>query len=154
MNKNIIAVELKKIKEKYNLTNESWSKRSGVPMGTISRFLCEKSLNAPNYPAMGALLRCVGESLDEFYDRITVKTDVPADVLKLDVVPVGVVDGTQVDVPEAKKEIQERIILQAEEIQKLKAESSEKDMQIEVMEIRLLTMERTLEAISALAAAK
>ena len=154
MNKNIIAVELKKIKEKHNLTNESWSKKSGVPIGTLSRFLCEKSLNTPNYPAMGALLRCVGESLDEFYDKITVRTDVPAEVLKLDVVPVGVVDGVQVDVPEAKKEIQERIILQAEELQKVKAESAEKDMQIEVMEIRLLAMEKTLDAIRALADSK
>lgn len=154
MNKNIIAVELKKIRDKYNLTNESWSKRSGVPIGTISRYLCAKTLNMPTFPTLCAMLVCVDESIDEFYKRITARTDVPADLLKLDTVTVGIVDDVHTEAPEIKKEMQERIILQAEEIQKLKAEGAEKDMQIEVMEIRLLSMERTLEAISALAVAK
>ena len=154
MNKNIIAVELKKIKEKYNLTNEAWSKKSGVPVGTISRYLCAKSLNMPTYPTMLALLSCLDESSDEFYKRITEKTNAPDDLLKLGAASIGVSEEIHTDIPEMKKEIQERIILQAEEIQKLKAEGAEKDMQIEVMEIRLLSMERTLEAISALAVAK
>ena len=153
-NKNLIAFELRKIKEKYNLTNESWSKKCNVPVSTIARYLCAKSMNMPTFPTLCAMLKCVNEPIEPFYDRIAERTDVPAEVLKLDVVPVGVVDGVHVDVPEAKKEIQERIILQAEELQKVKAESAEKDMQIEVMEIRLLAMEKTLDAIRALADSK
>lgn len=154
MNKNIIALELKKIKEKYNQTNESWSKISGVPVGTIGRYLSAKSVNLPTFLHMCAMLKCFDESVDDFYDRITAKTGVPADVLKLGVVPTGVVDELSLEVPEAKKEIQERIILQAEEIQKLKAESNEKDMLIELLEVRLETYERTLEAVKALCSSK
>ena len=154
MNKNIIALELKKIKEKYNLTNETWSKKSDVPVGTVGRYLSAKSVNLPTFQHMCAMLRCLNESADDFYDRITVKTGVPAEVLKLGVVPTGVVDEMSLEVPEAKKEIQERIILQAEEIQKLKTESNEKDMLIELLEVRLETYERTLEAVKALCSSK
>lgn len=154
MNKNIIALELKKIKEKYNQTNETWSKKSGVPVGTIGRYLSAKSVNLPTFLHICAMLRCFNESVDDFYDRITAKTDVPAEVLKLDIVPAGVVDEMLLEAPEAKKEIQERIILQAEEIQKLKAESNEKDMLIELLEVRLETYERTLEAVKALCSSK
>lgn len=152
-NKNLIACELKKIKEKHHLTNESWSKMSGVPVGTIARFLSASSLNIPNFVALGAMLKCLGESLDAFFERITAKTDVPAEVLKIGVVPADVVSDVHVDVPEVKLEMQERIILQAEEIQKLKTIEQEKDMQIEVLEIRLSSLERTLDAVKALCSA-
>lgn len=151
--KNLIAQELKKIKEKYHLTNELWSQKSGVPVGTIARYLTS-SLNLPNFPALGAMLRCVGESLDEFYDRITAKSDVPAEVLKLATVPVGVATDMSMDVPEVKAEIQERIILQAEEMQKLKTIEREKDMQIEMLEVRLEILERTLDAVKSLCSAR
>lgn len=154
MNKNIIALEFKKIKEKYNLTNESWSKKCGVPVGTIGRYLSAKSVNLPTYLHTCAMLRCVNESADDFYDRVTAQTGVPAEVLKLGVVPTGVVDELPLEVPEAKKEIQERIILQAEEIQRLRTESNEKDMQIELLEVRLETMERVLEAVKALCSSR
>lgn len=154
MNKNIIALELKKIKEKYNQTNESWSKKSGVPVGTVGRYLSARSVNLPTFLHMCAMLRCFNESADEFYDRVTSKTGTPAEVLKLDVVPTGVVDELSLEVPEAKKEIQERIILQAEEIQRLKTENNEKDMQIEMLEVRLETLEHLLEAVKALCSAR
>lgn len=150
-NKNLIALELKRIKEKYHMTNESWSKKSGVPVGTIARYLSGSSTNIPNVITLGAMIRCFeGESLDDFYDCITAKSNVPADVLKIGVVPSEVADAVQVEVPEVKVEIQERIILQAEEIQKLKANEREKDMQIEVLEIRIGSYERTLDAIKTL----
>jgi transcriptional regulator with XRE-family HTH domain len=151
-NKNLIAQELKKIKEKCHITNEEWAKRSGVPVSTIARFL-SSSLNIPNFPAVCAMLKCLGESIDEFYDRIDAKIGVPAEALKLDAVPVGVVGDIPVDMPETKVEIQERIIVQAEEMQRLKAVEREKDMQIELLEARLDIVERTMEAIKSLCSA-
>lgn len=148
-NKNLIAQELKKIKEKHHITNEEWSRRSGVPVSTIARFL-SSSLNIPNFPAVCAMLKCLGESIDEFYARIDAKIGAPAEALKLDAVPVGVVGDISVDMPETKVEIQERIIVQAEEMQRLKAIEREKDMQIEVLEARMEILERTLDAIKSL----
>ena len=100
------------------------------------------------------MLKCLGESIDGFYDSLDAKINVPADALKLDVVPVEIVGEIHVDVPETKLEIQERIIRQAEEIQRLKNESGEKDMQIEMLEVRLETLERLLEAVKALCSTK
>ena len=148
-NKNLLSQELKRIKEKHHITNEEWSKRSGVPVSSIARFL-SSSLNIPNFPAVCAMLKCLGESIDEFYNRIDAKIGVPAEALKLDAVPVSVVGVIQVDMPETKVEIQERIIVQAEEMQRLKAVEREKDMQIEMLEARLEIYERTMEAIKVL----
>lgn len=142
--KNLIAQELKRIKEKHGITNEEWSKKSNVPMGTIARFL-SSSLNIPNFPAVCALLKCVGESIDEFYGRIDEKIEIPAEALKLDAVPVAVIGDIPVDMPETKAEIQERIIVQAEEMQMQKAISREKDAQIELLEAKLEMTERVLE---------
>ena len=150
--KNLIAQELKKIKEKYHLTNEEWANRSGVPVGTIARFL-SSSLNIPNFPAVCAMLVCLGESIDAFYSRITAKSGAPAEALKLASVPVDVTAEGVMDVPEAKAEIQERIILQAEEMQRLKTSEHEKDMQIEMLETRLEIAERKMDAIKALCSA-
>lgn len=151
-NKNLLSQELKRIKEKHHITNEEWSKRSGVPVSTIARFL-SSSLNIPNFPAVCAMLKCLGESIDEFYNRIDAKIGVPAEALKLDAVPVSVVGDIPVDMPETKVEIQERIIVQAEEMQRLKAVEREKDMQIEMLEARLDIMERTMDAIKSLCSA-
>lgn len=151
-NKNLLSQELKRIKEKHHITNEEWSKRSGVPVSSIARFL-SSSLNIPNFPAVCAMLKCLGESIDEFYNRLDEKIGVPAEALKLDAVPVSVVGDIQVDMPETKVEIQERIIVQAEEMQRLKAVEREKDMQIEMLEARLDIMERTMDAIKSLCSA-
>ena len=151
-NRNLIAQELKRIKEKHHITNEEWARKSGVPVGTIARFL-SASLNIPNFPAVCAMLKCLGESIDEFYNHIDAKIGTPAEALKLDAVPVGVVGDIPVDIPDTKVEIQERIIIQAEEMQRLKASEREKDMQIEVLESQLQIAERKLEAIKALCSA-
>ncbi|MBR5225478.1 MAG: helix-turn-helix transcriptional regulator [Clostridia bacterium] len=151
-NKNLLSQELKSIKEKHHITNEEWSKRSGVPVSSIARFL-SSSLNIPNFPAVCAMLKCLGESIDEFYNRLDEKIGAPAEALKLDAVPVSVVGDIPVDMPETKVEIQERIIVQAEEMQRLKAVEREKDMQIEMLEARLDIMERTMDAIKSLCSA-
>lgn len=150
----LLTQRLNEVKHKHgNISHEAWSAKSGVPKSTLSRFLTS-SLNMPNFPAVCAMLKCLGESIDGFYDSIDAKINVPADALKLDAVPVEIVGEIHVDVPETKLEIQERIIRQAEEIQRLKNENGEKDMQIEMLEVRLETLERLLEAVKALCSAR
>ena len=149
-NQSLLTQRLNQIKHKHgDISYEAWAIKSGVPKSTLSRFLTS-SLNMPNFPAVCAMLKCLGESIDEFYDSIDSKVESPVDALKLDAVPVEIVGDIHVEMPETKFEIQERIIRQAEEIQALKASEREKDMQIELLEVRLETMERTLEAINVL----
>lgn len=144
MSKSLLSVGLRRIKDKHNITIKEWAIRSGVPESTIARFL-SSSLNIPNFPAVCAMLKCLGESIDEFYAHLDEKIDVPADALHLDAVPVAVVGDIPVDMPEDKAAIQERIIMQTEEVQQQRAIVREKDAQIELLEAKLEMTERVLE---------
>lgn len=142
-NRNIIAQELKKIKDKHGITTEEWSKRSKVPVGTVNRYI-SASVYAQNFPYTCAMLESLGEPIEPFYRIIANKTDTPADALKLDTVPVTIGD-IHVDAPETKAEIQERIIVQAEEVQSHKAAIREKDATIELLEAKLDMLAHILE---------
>ena len=142
--RNLIAIALKKIKDKHGITIEEWSARSGVPAGTIARYL-STSLNIPNFPYVCALLRCLGESIDAFFDSIDKKIDAPADALKLDAVPPAVVGDMPVDTPETKAVMQERIIVQTEAMVELRGIVREKDSTIELLEAKLEMCERIIE---------
>ena len=144
MSKSLLSVSLRRIKDKYNITIKEWSLKSGVPESTIARFL-SSSLNIPNFPAVCAMLRCLGESIDDFYASLDAKIDAPADALKLDAVPVAVVGDIAIDMPEEKAAIQERIIMQTEEMQKQQAIVREKDVEIALLEAKLEMTERVLE---------
>lgn len=145
MGKSLLTIGLKRIKHEHgDITNEEWAFKSGVPKSTIARFL-SSSLNIPNFPAVCAMLKCLGESIDEFYDSLDEKIDTPVEALKLDAVPVSVVGDIPVDMPEDKAAIQERIIVQAEEVQQQKAIVRERDAQIELLEAKLEMTERVLE---------
>ena len=142
--KNLVAQGLKRIKEKHGITIAEWSSRSGVPEGTIARFL-SSSLNVPNFPYVCAMLKCLGESIDGFYDSIDAATDTPADALKLDAVPPSVVGDIPIDIPEAKASIQELIIVQAEAMQAQAATMREHAATIELLEAKLEMTERIVE---------
>jgi hypothetical protein len=145
MGKSLLCQGLKRIKGKHgDITIRDWSIKSGVPESTIARFL-SASLNIPNFPAVCAMLKCLGESIDDFYDSLDAKIDAPADALRLDAVPVAVVGDMPIDIPTTKAEIQERIIVQTEEVQAQKAIVREKDAQIELLEAKLEMTERVLE---------
>lgn len=142
--KNLISQALKRIKDKYGITIEEWSARSGVPAGTIARYL-SSSLNIPNFPYVCALLRCLGESIDAFFDSIDKKIDAPTDALKLDAVPPAIVGGMPVDTPETKATIQERILVQTEAMVELRGSVREKESTIELLEAKLEMCERIIE---------
>lgn len=142
--KNLISQALKRIKDKYGITIEEWSARSGVPAGTIARYL-SSSLNIPNFPYVCALLRCLGESIDAFFDSIDKKIDAPSDALKLDAVPPAIVGGMPVDTPETKATIQERILVQTEAMVELRGSVREKESTIELLEAKLEMCERIIE---------
>lgn len=141
--KNLIAQELKRIKDKHGVTIEEWAVKSGVPAGTIARYL-SSSLNIPNFPYVCAMLKCLDESIDEFFGHIDSKVAEPADALKLDAVPPSVVGDTIVETPESKAAMQERIIVQAEEVQQQRAVVRERDAQIELLEAKLEMTESIL----------
>lgn len=145
MGKSLLSQGLRRIKLKHgDITIKDWALKSGVPESTIARFL-SASLNIPNFPAVCAMLKCLGESIDEFYDSIDEKINVPADALKLDAVPVSVIGDMHVDMPEEKAAIQERIIVQAEAMQQQQAIVREKDAQIDLLEAKLEMTERVIE---------
>ena len=98
-NKSELTLSLNRIKEKHGLTIESWSAKSNVSKSSVSRYL-SSSLNIPSFPYVCAMLKCVGESIDEFYDNLDKKINVPADALKLDAVPVAIVGDVVLDMPE------------------------------------------------------
>ena len=91
------------------------------------------------------MLKCLGESIDEFWDNIDKKIAKPADALKLDSVPVSIVGDIPIDTPETKAAVQERIIIQAEAMAEQRALLQEKDAEIELLNARLEMYERILE---------
>lgn len=132
--KNLIAQGLRWIKDKYKVTNEEWSRISGVPVGTIARYL-SSSLNIPNFPYVCALIKCFpDESIDDFFDWINNKIDSPADALKLDAVPAAVVGDIPIDTPETKATMQERIIVQTEAMVELRGTIREKETEIKLLQ--------------------
>ena len=153
MAKSLLCQGLKRIKKKHgDITIKDWSERSGVPESTLGRFL-SASLNIPNFPAVCAMLKCLGESIDDFYDSLDEKIGTPAEALKLDAVPVEVVGDIPVDMPEDKAAIQERIIMLAEEVQHQKGLVCEKQAENEMLVARLEMMERLMAAIQSLCSA-
>lgn len=141
--KSLLTQRLKQIKEKHGITIEEWAKKSSVPASTIARYL-SSSLNIPNFPYVCSMLWSVGESIDKFYEGIYNKVDAPADALKLDAVPAAVIGDIPVDGLENKAAVQERIVVQTEEIQSQRALLREKDATIEVLEAKLEMAERLL----------
>lgn len=142
--KNLIAQALKKLKDKHNITIEEWAEKSGVPSGTIARYL-SSSLNIPNFPYVCAMIKSLGESIDVFFAGIDNKIDAPSDALRLDAVPAAVVGDIPVDTPESKAAMQERIIVQTEDLQAQRALVREKDAVIELLEAKLEMTERIIE---------
>ena len=143
-NKSVLTQSLKRIKEKHGLTIETWAEKANVPESTVARYL-SSSLNIPNFPYVCAMLKCVNESIDCFYDSIDQKIEVPVEALKLDAVPTAIVGDVVLDTPETKAAMQERLIIQAEDVQAQKAIIREKDATISLLEARLEMMERLME---------
>ncbi len=143
-NKSLLTQSLKKVKERHCLTIESWAEKANVPESTVARYL-SSSLNIPNFPYVCAMLKAVGESIDDFYDGIDKKIDDPVEALKLDAVPTAIVGNIAVDMPESTADIKERIIVQTEDLQATKAMMREKDATISLLEAKLEMMEKLLE---------
>lgn len=143
-NRSPLCQGLHRIKEKHNITVDQWAEISGVSKSSVGRYL-SSSLNIPSFPAVCALLKCLGESIDDFYNSLDEKINAPEDALKLDAVPVAVVGDIPVDVPESKAEIQERIIVQVEAMQAQKAAMREIQVEKEMLELRLEMAERIIE---------
>ena len=145
MGNSLLSLGLKRIKKKHgDISIKEWSARSGVSESSIARFL-STSLNIPNFPAICAMLKCLGESIDDFYDSLDEHINEPSEALKLDAVPVAVIGDIPVDLPESKAEIQERIIVQTEAMQAQTAALKAKQTEIEMLELRLELADRLMD---------
>ena len=142
--KNLIAQNLKRVKEKHHVTTEYWAKIASIPPSTLARYL-SSSLNIPNFPYVCALLKSLDEPIDAFYESIVQKIEDPVDALKLDAVPTAIVGDVVVDMPETTADFKERILVQTEDLQAQKAIIREKEATISLLEAKLEMMERLLE---------
>lgn len=127
--KNVVCQELNRIKEKHGLTNESWANLSGVPKGTVNRYLSYNS-GIPSYAYVGAMLKCVGESIDEF-DRVISSTGAsPADLASTPMAETELKSDPLHD-PTLVPSMQERIAEQSEKLQELQVLVHEHDTQLQ-----------------------
>lgn len=127
--KNVVSQELNRIKEKHGLTNESWANLSGVPKGTVNRYL---SYNAgiPNYVYVCAMLKCVGESIDEFDRVISSAGASPAELVSAPTAEAELRSDVLRD-PTLVPSMQERIAEQSEKLQELQGLVHAHDMQLQ-----------------------
>lgn len=142
--KSLLTQGLNKLKDRHGITIEEWAAKSGVPDGTIARYL-SSSLNIPNFPYVCAMIKCLGENIDDFFASIDKKIEAPADALKLDAVPAAVIGDVPIDLPETKAAVQERIIMQAEDLKAQRELVREKDAVIELLEAKLEMAERIID---------
>ena len=142
--KSLITMELKRIRDKHGITNCKWANMAKVPVDTVNRYL-SASVNIPNFPAVCAMLKCLGESIDDFYNRIDAQIDNPSEAMKIDTVLPAVTGDINVDIPQNKAEIQERIIVQAEAMKAQNAAMREKQNEIAMLEMRIEMADRIIE---------
>lgn len=126
--KNAVSLELNRIKEKHGLTNEGWARLSGVPKGTVNRYL-SYNVGVPSYAYVCAMLSCVGESSEDFYAAIAAES--PVELAGL-AAPAEAKPSPQPD-PALLPGMQERINEQAERLQELQERAHEQDAQLRVL---------------------
>ena len=63
---NLVCKQLNVIKEKHGLSNKRWAAISGVPVGTINRYL-SYNVGIPSFIHICAMLESVNEPLEDFY---------------------------------------------------------------------------------------
>lgn len=137
--RNIVSRELNRIKEKHGLTHKGWAEASGVPVGTISRYL-SYNVGVPNFAHICAMLGCVNESVDDFYRAVN-GAEEKADSR-------GAYAQASADAvidPEADKGVvrsmKERIAEQAEALLDRMIENHELDAQLREANVKLFNQE-------------
>ena len=141
--RNIVSRELNRIKEKHGLTHKSWAEKSGVPIGTISRYL-GYNVGVPNFAHICAMLNCVEESVDSFFaavNGIVQKIDagpdaaaVPADVPRID---------PDHDA-QLLRSMRERVAEQGEAMLNYLTEIHEQDAQLREMRVEMRMLDKTV----------
>lgn len=141
--RNIVSKELNRIKEKHKLTHKSWSEISGVPVGTVSRYL-GYNLGVPNFAHICAMLGSVNESVDDFYKVVNgaIQQAVANPEVISDTPPVPKIDLAQD--ASALRSMKERVIEQNEAVLSYLAEIHEQDAQLRVLRAEMRSMEKTI----------
>ena len=137
--RNLVSKELNRIKELHGLTHKSWAEMSGVPIGTVSRYL-SYNVGVPNFAHICSMLGCIDESVEAFYASVngsSAKADVPA----------FVPESTPVD-PQRDRSLlasmQERVSEQNETILEHLSTIHEQDAQIREIRAEMRSLEKTI----------
>ena len=142
--RNIFSRELNKIKDKHGLTHQSWADKSGVPKGTISRYL-GYNMGVPNMAHLCAMLHCVNESADEFFAAVNgavQKADAAAPAAP--VVPAIIPTADPRNDADVLRSLQERVLEQTEAIVEHLNTIHEQDAQLREARAQLHALERTI----------
>lgn len=124
-----ICQKLNDIKTDHNLTNARWADLSGVPVGTVNRYLSYNT-GVPNFPYICAMLSVVGITPNDFYADITSGAESPAETMDL---PAESVKAADLDVQQDAillDSMRERIAQQADRISELREANHEQDAQL------------------------
>lgn len=124
-----ICQRLNAIKVEHKLTNQRWSELSGVPLGTVNRYL---SYNAgvPNFPYVCAMLEAVGITPNDFYACISGAVASPAETMVM--APEAVEKAPLNPQQDATllASMRERVAQQADRILELQEATHEQDAQL------------------------
>ena len=137
--RNIVSRELNRLKDKHGLTQKTWADRSGVPIGTISRYL-GYNVGVPNFAHICAMLSCIGESVDIFYSAVN------GAVQNADVQPAAVpaapasIDPAQDT--QLLRSMRERVAEQGEAMLSYLTEIHEQDAQLREMRVEMRAMDK------------
>lgn len=138
--RNIVSQQLNRIKEKHGLTHKSWAESSGVPLGTISRYL-GYNVGVPNFAHIGAMLGCIGESVDEFYAVVNgAAQSAGAD-------PASSAAAAKIDPQQdagVLRSMQERVAEQSEVILEHMATIHEQDAQLRELRAEMRSLEKII----------
>ena len=141
--RNIVSKELNRIKEKHKLTHKSWSEKSGVPVGTISRYL-GFNMGVPNFAHIGAMLSCINEPIDDFYKAVNGAiqcADANPEAIP-DIPSIPKIDPAQD--ASVLRSMKERVIEQNEAVISYLSEIHEQDAQLRVLRSEMRAMEKTV----------
>lgn len=120
---NLVCKYLNQIKKKYGLSNKRWSDISGVPLGTINRYM-SYNVGIPSFMHVCAMLEAVEEPLDAFYAAVNVAIEKapPTTVPAPDEMDVAAAVVSAPPDPTAVAAMQEAISIQSEVLVELREE--------------------------------
>lgn len=131
INGNLVCKYLNDMKKKHGLSNKRWSDMSGVPLGTINRYM-SYNVGVPNFMSVCAMLDCINEPVADFYAAVNVAIENAPQAIIPDSSVVNVAAAVEAAPPDPTfvASMQEAISIQSEVLAAQVQDSHDKDAQI------------------------